>query len=339
MNTLRTKEYFQIPEAPEIPGLSFYYFRGEPDYPVIMKVFNACKDIDGFEYTMTLEGVAHHFETIINCDPFTDMIFVEVNDEPIAYGRVGWYKESEGNYIYYSLGWVIPEWRRQGIGTAILKQNEYRIYEIADEKHPPEAPKFFQNNHNDKQLGEAALLKANGYEEIRWGYQMQRSIDTPLPDAPMPEGMEVRPVTEDHYRLIWDADNEAFVGSWGYSEPTEEDYQRWLSDPVIFVPELWKIAWDGDQVAGMVRNFVNEEENEEYQRKRGYTEFISVRRPWRRRGLARSLLVQSIEMFREMGMEETVLGVDTQNPNHALDLYESVGYRITEKGTTYRKPL
>ncbi len=335
---MTTKTKLFVPETPQIPGLSFRFFRGEPDYRVIMKVFNACKDVDGFEYTMTLEGVAHHFATINDCDPFTDMFFAEIDDEPIAYGRVGWYKEGEGSYIYYSLGWIIPEWRRKGIGTAILKQNERRIYEIAAE-HPDETPKFFQNGHNDKQVGVAALLKVHGYEGVRWGYQMQRSIDAPLPDAPMPEGLEVRPVREDHYRLIWDAQNEAFEGSWGYSEPTEEDYQRWLSDPVIFGPELWKIAWDGDHVVGMVRNFVNEEENEEYQRERGYTEFISVRQPWRRRGLARSLLVQSIEMFREMGMEETALGVDTQNPNHALDLYESVGYKITEKGTTYRKPL
>ncbi len=305
---------------------------------MIMKVFNACKEVDDFEYTMTLEGVAHHFETIINCDPSTDMLFVEIDDEPIAYGRVGWYKESEGNYIYYSLGWIVPEWRRKGIGTAILKQNERRIYEIAAE-HPPEAPKFFQNEHNDKQVAVATLLKANGYEGVRWGYEMQRPIDDPLPDAPMPKGLEVRPVTEEHYRLIWDAQSEAFIDHWGHSETTEEDYQRWLSDPVTFSPEIWKVAWDSDQVVGMVLNILNKEENEEYQRKRGYTEFISVRRPWRRRGLARSLLVQSIEMFRETGMEETILGVDTQNPNHALDLYESVGYKITKKGTTYRKPL
>ena len=59
----------------------------------------------------------------------------------------------------------------------------------------------------------------------------------------------------------------------------------------------------------------------------------------RRRGLARSLLVQSIQMFAEMGMEETELGVDVQNPNGALRLYESVGYRVNRRHTAYRKPL
>jgi mycothiol synthase len=335
---MTTKISFTTPEAPEIPGLSCYSFRGEADYPVIIDVFNACKVVDGFDYTMTLEGVVHHFETIVNCDPYRDMFFVEIEGRPIAYGRVGWYEESEGNTIYYSLGWVLPEWRRQRIGTAILKQNERRIREIAAQ-HFEERPKFYQNDHNDQMVAVAALLTSNGYQEVRWGYEMQRLIDAPLPNAPMPDGLETRPVQEQHYRLIWEAQNEAFRDHWGHSERTEEEYQRWISDPITFRPDLWKVAWDGDQVAGMVLNFLNEEENAEYKRQRGYTEFISVRRPWRQRGLAKSLLVQSIQMFQELGFEETVLGVDMQNQNHALNLYENVGYKIERKSTVYRKPL
>jgi ribosomal protein S18 acetylase RimI-like enzyme len=44
-------------------------------------------------------------------------------------------------------------------------------------------------------------------------------------------------------------------------------------------------------------------------------------------------------MFREIGFDETALGVDTQNPNHALNLYEGVGYKMVRKGITYRKRL
>jgi ribosomal protein S18 acetylase RimI-like enzyme len=89
----------------------------------------------------------------------------------------------------------------------------------------------------------------------------------------------------------------------------------------------------------MVLNFYSQKENEEYNRKRGYTEGISVRRPWRKRGLARALIVQSMKMFKAMGMTETALGVDTQNLSGALRLYKSVGYRAVKKHTIYRKAL
>jgi hypothetical protein len=38
-------------------------------------------------------------------------------------------------------------------------------------------------------------------------------------------------------------------------------------------------------------------------------------------------------------MTETALGVDTQNPNGALQLYESMGFRPVRRNTVYRKPM
>jgi ribosomal protein S18 acetylase RimI-like enzyme len=38
-------------------------------------------------------------------------------------------------------------------------------------------------------------------------------------------------------------------------------------------------------------------------------------------------------------MEEAALGVDTQNPSGALQLYESLGYRIVKQYLTYRKKM
>ena len=89
----------------------------------------------------------------------------------------------------------------------------------------------------------------------------------------------------------------------------------------------------------MVLNTVNPAEDQESGKKRGWTDPICVRKAWRRRGLARALLVQSILMFRELGYEQTFLGVDTQNPNRALALYESVGYQIDRQSCICRKPL
>jgi ribosomal protein S18 acetylase RimI-like enzyme len=332
-----TKLKTKIPEIPDISGLRFRLFQGESDYANILSVFNACKDVDCVDFTMTIESISHHYKHLERSNPYTDVLFAEADGKAVAFCRVGWYPEESGNYIYYGLGWVDPAWRRKGIGSALLKFIEDRSREMAAE-HPVENKKFYQGDLNEERADLAHLFTMNGYEEVRWGYEMERPMDAPLPEVSLPEGLTVRPVPENRYRDVFDAESEAFRDHWGYVEPTEEDYKRFLSDP-LFTPELWQVAWDGDQVAGMVRNFVNKEENEEYQRKRGYTENISVRRPYRRKGLASYLLVSSIKMFREMGMEETAHGVDSQNPNHALTLYEDVGYQVVKKYTTFRKPL
>jgi ribosomal protein S18 acetylase RimI-like enzyme len=326
-----------IPEIQDSPEIEFRLFEGESDYVNIRDVFNACKDVDRVEYTMTLENIAHHYQHPQRSNPETDLLFALVDGKAVGFCRVGWYPEEAGDYIYYGLGWVDPDWRRKGIGSAMLEFIKNRSLEMAAD-HPLENKKYFQCDLNQERTDLADLLKKLGYEEVRWSYEMTRSIADPLPEVSLPEGLSVRPVPEKHYRDLFEAQIDAFRDHWGFVEATEEDYQRFLSDPQ-FDPTLWQVAWDGDQIAGMVLNFLDKEENKEYQRKRGYTENISVRRPYRRKGLARYLLVTSILMFREMGMEETALGVDVNNPNHALNLYESVGYQVDKKYIIYRKPL
>jgi ribosomal protein S18 acetylase RimI-like enzyme len=89
----------------------------------------------------------------------------------------------------------------------------------------------------------------------------------------------------------------------------------------------------------MVLNYVNAEENRQYRRKRGYTETICVRRPWRHRGLARALLARSLRLLHKEGLTEAGLGVDAENPTGALRLYTSMGFVIERQTAVYRKPL
>ena len=53
---------------------------------------------------------------------------------------------------------------------------------------------------------------------------------------------------------------------------------------------------------------------------------MSVRRPWRRRGLARALVAESLRALRDAGMTSAVLGVDADNPTGALGVYEDNGF-------------
>jgi ribosomal protein S18 acetylase RimI-like enzyme len=223
----------------------------------------------------------------------------------------------------------------------MLRHNEHRLREIADGliadgQITPDTPRLYEIWVTDTEVGKEALVRKEGYEPVRYAFSMVRPLSEPIEVKPMPEGLEIRLVPEEHYRTLWDAMQEAFQDHWGFVPEPEEEYQKWLEWP-DFDPGLWKVAWDGDQVAGMVLNFISKQENVEYNRKRGYTEGICVRRPWRRRGLARALLTRSLQMFKDMGMDEGALGVDTQNLNGALNLYESVGFRVEKRHTTYRK--
>jgi mycothiol synthase len=333
-----TANIVTIPEAPTIPGLSFRNFRGESDYPIILGLINLCKAADQDERFDTLEDVARNYSHLTNCDPYRDLVIGEVYGEAIVYSRVTWWiDEASGDYIYQSFGYLDPQWRRKGIGQAILKHNQRRLREIAAE-HPQEAAKFFESFATNFQPGSQALLEKDGYRPVRRFYNMVRPDLENIPDIPLPDGIEVRPARPEHTRQIWEAFQEAFHDHWGYAEAKEEDYQNWIESSE-FQPDLWQIAWDGNQVAGMILNFINPGENQEYGRERGYTEGIAVRRPWRRRGLARALLARSLKMYRDMGMSEAALGVDTESLSGANVLYESMGFKPVKIFISLRKPM
>ncbi len=328
-----------LDNAPAVKGLSFRHFEGERDYPKMIKVIEASVDADKLERANTVEELANNYAHLSNSDVYQDMIFAEIDGEVIGYARGWWQDETNGPLGYGILGFLAPIWRRKRIGGRMLQWAEDRLKEVAS-SHAPEREKCFQTYANETQVGLIAMLEKSEYQPVRYFYDMVRPTLDNIPDFPMPQGLEVRPVLPEHYRAIWDADMEAFQDHWGFSAPTEEDYQTWLTGNT-FQPHLWKIAWDiaTDQVAGQVKSFINAEENKKFERNRGYTEFISVRRPWRKKGLARALIVQSLHAQKEAGMTESQLGVDTENLSGATRIYEDCGFQVMKRNTVYRKPF
>ncbi len=327
-----------VPEAPAIPGLSFRHFRGEADFPEMLATIHAAKLGDGVERSESLADIRHNYAHMHNCDPFRDVLIAEVNGSMAAYSRVWWYiDETSKLRIYNSFGFVRPEWRHKGLGSAMLHYNQGLLRAIASD-HPRDMERFFESGCADSEKEAEALLISDGYQAVRHGFSMVRPDLENIPDLPLPQGLEVRPVLPEHYRAIWDADQEAFRDHWGFAEGTEEDYLGWISHR-LFQPDLWMVAWEGEQVTGQVKTYIDTQENAEYRRLRGYTEGISTRKPWRKRGLAHALIARSLALLKEKGMQEAALGVDTQNLCGALRVYEDMGFKVVRRQSVYRKKM
>lgn len=334
---------------PEVPGLVFRRFRGVPDYENILAIINASKVADLIERSDTLEDIERGYSHLVNCDPYQDMVFAEVAGQAVGYARTTWWKETRPeNWVYAHFGFLKPEWRRKGIGRAMLCFCQRRLRVIAagqlgSGERLLGSPAYFRSWADDTEQGTIALLEANDYQAVRWFYLMVRPDLENIPDLKLPAGVEVRPVDwEAHKKQIFSAEQEALLDHWGHPEPTEADYQAWLAsveEDENVDTSLWRVAWDGDQVVGMVRSFINAGENQEYGRQRGYTEFISVRRPWRRQGVARALIADSLKAIRARDMTEAALGVDTENPSGALRLYEFMGFRPVKRNINFDRPL
>jgi mycothiol synthase len=324
-----------VTALPKLDGVDFRMFRGPADYPHLARIITASARGEGDERVETAEGIASGYDHLVRCDPERDLLVAEVEGSPVAYSRVWWDDEADGR-IYKFVCFVDPVVGGRGIGTTLLAWNEARLGEIARDHDV--GVKFVQAFIGDANAAATALVRGAGYEAGTYMAEMVRPSVDDLPDHQLPEGLEIRLVREEDIRTIWEADMEAFKDHWGYVEPTEAEYERFRAYPYLD-PMLWKIAWDDEGVAGQVKSFIDTAQNEEHGRKRGWTEQISTARRWRRKGVAKALIVESIRELAARGMTEVALGVHTENPTGAYQLYESLGYEITRTWTTYRKPL
>ena len=124
-------------------------------------------------------------------------------------------------------------------------------------------------------------------------------------------------------RAAHEAAEEAFLDHWGGDE---EPFEAWLWDKIQspaadFDPELSILAVDGQEIAGVAFG----QPRARFDPAVGYIRVVGVRRPWRRRGLARALLLESFAAFHARGTTTVTLHVDAANPTGALALYEGVG--------------
>lgn len=324
-----------IASAP-VDGVVLRLFRGAADFPAMAAVANACFDADGIQARRTPESLERDYAAFTSCNPLQDCIVAELHGDMVAYGRCWRFRQADGLTLHAQIGFVPGRWRGRGIGRLLQTWIEQR-HRIVAAQLPP-GPHV---HHAYVQQGEdarAQLLQIRGYEPVRYFFQMLQTRLQEVPDFGLPEGVELRPVLPQHYRAIWEAHYTAFEDHWGHGRPLPGDYETWLASR-IFQPERWQVAWAGDEVVGQVRTYINAEENRQLSRRRGYTEFISVGRSWRKRGLARALVARSLRLLADEGMEESALGVDGQNLTGANRVYADCGFEVVKRDTVVQKVL
>lgn len=315
-------------------------FDPDRDFPAAVELIcdTNARD-DGQDWYPTVASLTIEWAVRPGFDPALDAVVVEADGRIVAGGTMDW-RERAGRIIHSSTIWVLPAWRRRGLGRRILAWLEARARaSLADGSGgPPEKPHVLNAGIETSNAASAAFAAGAGYTPVRYGFQMRRPLELPIPEIAMPDGLEIRAVVPEHHRAIWEADSEAFQDHFEPRAPTEADFEHFTSDPDCDTT-LWQVAWDGDQVAGSVINGIFPYENERTGVDMGWLEHVSVRTPWRGRGLAKALIARSLAIHRDRGMAVAVLGVDAENPTGALQLYERFGFKPYRQWATLRKEL
>jgi len=118
-------DIISLSDAPDVPGLTFRHFRGADDYEALAAVREGVREYDRIDPRSPREGIPSADDmarVYAGVSPGSaDMLVVEVGGAVVGYNWVTWWEEQDGPWLYLHLGWLLPAWRGQGIGTAMLR--------------------------------------------------------------------------------------------------------------------------------------------------------------------------------------------------------------------------
>jgi len=314
-------------------------YAGEKDFIDMSRVAIESWKADSFEFMTSPEDLKSAYEECPERDPSKTLLICEVHGKMVAYAEAFLEEKPDRQLKCHQYVHVLPEFRGEGLREALLRYNEKKLREAVSHRSPMGKVVFQSwalNRPNDWQK----ILSSEGYEEKWHVLEMVRPNLEEIPDAPLPEELTVRKITEKDYRKVWDASKEAFMNQpWTDAEQwDEEHYRQWLKHPQ-FEPDLWQIAWDGDKVVGSVQSFIDRDENRTFVRRRGHTERVFVAPSWRGKGVAKALLARSLRLLKEKGMNEATLDTEEANVHEAYKVYQRMGFETVYQFTFYEKPL
>jgi len=181
----------------------------------------------------------------------------------------------------------------------------------------------------------AGALARAGLEPIRSSFQMRIELAREIARPEWPEGVVVRAFRPGEDERVYEAHQESFEDHWDYRRTPMDEWRRWLRETPRFDPELWFVAEEGDEIAGVALCAWHWSGDPQF----GWVHVLGVRRPWRRRGLGLALLLHAFADFKARGATRVGLGVDAENTTGAVRLYERAGMTVARRNDTYQKKL
>ncbi len=234
---------------------------------------------------------------------------------------------------------VDPEYQNQGIGTALMEWAFARARATEARLEPgvrfaPRAGTIVGHQAS------TTLLENLGMIPIRYGWSMRIEMDSPPPPPIWPQAIQLQKYQHPQQaEAVYRAQDEAFQDHWGYvAGDFDEEFSHWqykFFNIHELDPELWFLAMDGDEIAGVAIGYPYADDDPDL----GWVEILAVRKPWRKKGLGLALLQQTFSAYYERGMRKVGLGVDSQNLSGATRLYQKAGMHVHREHVTYEIEL
>ena len=262
------------------------------------------------------------------------MFIVELNGVPVGRVKAEIEKERTDNKGSLRGPYILPGFRRKGIGEALAR----KAFESLKLRGMGKVEAWATNKNPVGQI----FLKKFGFIQVRVFSTMRRNLS----DIPSGTGesetvdLILLGKTEDDVKLINQLDNEIFKEHFNHRPQTMEETRYYIqnSEENGFLLFIF-LARIKDEPVGYLSFGIYPEDNKFLGRKRGVLQSLGVLKNFRGQGIAKKLMIKGMEYLKAKGMEEAELFVDDANPTESFKLYEKLGFKVVKKHFTYLKTM
>jgi len=297
------------------------------DVKITTALIRLCDIAEQGDSIATESGTAAGWSEIIETLKNAALLVFAPDGQLVGYARA----RNVADVKFYVFIRVHPDYAQTGIPAYLLHRMENFARQCAS-RFSSDARIAMEAWIGDANVPMRSLFEQHGFSIVRSTWRMEIEMEQTPPEPVLPQGIIIRTfVPGQDERATFAANDEAFRDHWGHVPGNYDEWLRWAIEREDFDPTLYFLACDNDQIAGVSLCLPKPA--------LGWVDDLSVRRPWRHKGVGLALLQHTFREFYRRGVHKVALDVDSQNLTGATRLYHRAGMHIARRFNTYEKEI
>ena len=315
-----------------LSNLTFRNLDKEHDLPLVVELLKTIQENGedaGFE--VVSEEVVAQASELYGQDPARDVWVVIEHDPAPLVGYGSFFQWGQDPHPVLFIG-VHPQWRRLGIGSALLE----RLLQRARESECKDVDCTANQEHQEV----TAFVLRHGFQPISAFTHLSIAADHDFPEPVFPPGFSIRTHAQiNDINVFLEANNRGYEGQWSHKQGTLEDVAGWFA--TIPPEQIYYLFAPDGKLAGVTRGLMNVSASEDARisdQPVGYADAPGVVPEYRSTALYRALLLYGVHSL--LPRHPVTIEIESWgDAPETLAMYQELGFHIVRQDVAYRRVL